>query len=130
MSALKLLTTFYSGEIGMDSMYVRDAARPRIFLAPNCFWEQQNILHVAGQIPILMQRDLVATPGSPVLSVKSVKTTSDKVEKVDQKDKIPGLQMPSSFSASTITQGLWVRIQVYTTTSSVSIKYLLPFYIA
>ena len=79
----------------MDSMYVRDAARPRIFLAPNCFWEQQKILHVAGQIPILMQPNLAATPGSPILSVKSVKTTSDKVEKIDQKDKIP--RPPNAF---------------------------------
>jgi hypothetical protein len=79
----------------MDSMYVRDAARPRIFLAPNCFWEQQKILHVTGQILTLMQPDLAAAPGSPVLSAKSVKTTLDKFEKISQKDKIP--RPPNAF---------------------------------
>lgn len=49
-----------------------------------------------------MQQDMVDTPGStsfdlpsPVFSAKSVKTTSDKVEKVDQKDKIP--RPPNAF---------------------------------
>ncbi len=86
----------------MESMYVRDAARPRIFLGPYCWWEQQNILHVAGQIPILLPADLVTTPGStpsdlasPVLCVQAVKATSDKDEKIDQKDKIP--RPPNAF---------------------------------
>lgn len=34
-------------------MYVRDSAIARVFLGPKIYWEQKNIFHVAGQLPVL-----------------------------------------------------------------------------